>query len=178
MAEDEGNGWTWDDPTDVEGDNLWDEEWVAPEYDATLTGRVNATWNALMTHVAPQATNNVVQGKQLVRAGLSQVQRSHSTGTAQAQRSRSASRVQWQSQSEKDSGSSVHRRAGRATHAREAVTGAATGVTVTRSAIQCGDSNLASSRYAGRSVASSGKGAAHNGPGRGSGLECRGDRRR
>uniref|UniRef100_A0A7S0QVT4 Uncharacterized protein n=1 Tax=Pyramimonas obovata TaxID=1411642 RepID=A0A7S0QVT4_9CHLO len=73
MAADEATGWTWDDPDDLEGDNMWDQEWVAPEYDASLTGRVNATWNALMTHVAPQAATTAVQGKQLVRAGLSEV---------------------------------------------------------------------------------------------------------
>jgi hypothetical protein len=54
QEEEMDNGWTWDDPNDLDGDNLWDEDWVAPEVDASVSGRVNATWNALMTHVAPQ----------------------------------------------------------------------------------------------------------------------------
>jgi len=73
QEEEMDNGWTWDDPNDLDGDNLWDEDWVAPEVDASVSGRVNATWNALMTHVAPQVSTSTQASKQLVRQGLSQV---------------------------------------------------------------------------------------------------------
>jgi len=73
QEEEMDNGWTWDDPNDLDGDNLWDEDWVAPEVDASVSGRVNATWNALMTHVAPQVSTSTQASKKLVRQGLSQV---------------------------------------------------------------------------------------------------------
>jgi len=72
----EDAGWTWDDAQDAQGDNNWDTEWLPAERDESFSGHVNATWNAMMTHVSPgisSAGTTAVDGKALVRAGVSKV---------------------------------------------------------------------------------------------------------
>jgi hypothetical protein len=69
------NGWTWDDPLDLEGDNSWDTEWAPndEERDESFDFHVNATMNALNTHITPSVYESASVGKALVRAGVSEV---------------------------------------------------------------------------------------------------------
>lgn len=73
MGEEGAAGWNWDDPVDEEGDHNWDTEWAPQERDDSLTGRMNATLNAMSTHVAPSVSQTMGTGKAIVRAGVSQV---------------------------------------------------------------------------------------------------------
>jgi len=71
----EEDGWTWDDPLDLEGDNSWDTEWAPSEdlRDESFNFHMNATVNAFDAHVAPSVVNSATVGKALVRAGVSEV---------------------------------------------------------------------------------------------------------